>query len=265
MIDDVELREISVETGVPVGTIEKDLAITCILLAISANRLHAHLVFKGGTAIKKAYYPESRFSEDLDFTVTSLEEKEVARLLETLSNTEVNSITFGEIIEDSYTHEGLRYRLPFTGPLDYRNSIRIDLSFRDDVILDCEERGIYSNYSEDLSSTVNCLSFIELMAEKIRAAMTRESPRDYYDLWAHLIKISDKDTLRSLSQRKCTATGYTYDPLRIFDDATLRRINSAWKTQLQHLIPNYSEFATILPQLREETRFMFEDTAAQVK
>jgi len=263
MIDDIELRELSVETGVPVGTIEKDLAITCILLAISANRLHAHLVFKGGTAIKKAYYPESRFSEDLDFTAVSLEEEEATRLLKTLSNTEVNSITFGEVKEDSYTREGLGYRLPFTGPLNYRNSIRIDLSFREDVILDIEERGIISNYSEDLSSTVNCLSFIELMAEKMRATMTRESPRDYYDLWAHLTKISDKDNLRSLAQRKCAATGYAYDPLRIFEDATLRRIDSAWKTQLQHLIPSYIEFAAILPQLREETNFMFEDSETQ--
>lgn len=97
MIDDIELREISVETGVPVGTIEKDLAITCILLAISTNRLRAHLAFKGGTAIKKAYYPESQFSENLDFTAINLDEKEATRLLKTLSNTEVNSITFGEI------------------------------------------------------------------------------------------------------------------------------------------------------------------------
>ena len=262
MIEDIELREISVDTGVPVGTVEKDLAITCTLLAVSETELRDHLAFKGGTAIKKAYYPDSRFSEDLDFTVTDLDEKEAAQLLEALSNAEINSITFGEVVEDGYTREGVRYRLPFTGPLDYRNSVRIDLSFRDDVILGSIDRRVYSSYSEDLSSTISCLRFPELMAEKIRAAMTRENPRDYYDMWAHLNKIDDKDTLRSLAQRKCAATGYPYDPSNIFEAATLRRIDSAWKTQLKHLIPDYVDFATILPQLKEEARFMFAEDLA---
>jgi len=78
VIEDIELREISVDTGVPVGTVEKDLAITCTLLAISKIRLRDHLAFKGGTAIKKVYYPDSRFSEDLDFTVTDLGAEEAA-------------------------------------------------------------------------------------------------------------------------------------------------------------------------------------------
>jgi hypothetical protein len=43
VIDDVTLREIAVKTGVPLGTIEKDLAITCTLKAISTTRLKNHM------------------------------------------------------------------------------------------------------------------------------------------------------------------------------------------------------------------------------
>ena len=68
MIDDVSLRRIATEKRVPLGTVEKDFAISCALLAISKSGLKDHLVFKGGTAIKKIYYPEARFSEDMDFT-----------------------------------------------------------------------------------------------------------------------------------------------------------------------------------------------------
>ena len=46
MIDDIELRQLSVETGVPVGTVEKDLAITCVLYAISRRRLKDHLALR---------------------------------------------------------------------------------------------------------------------------------------------------------------------------------------------------------------------------
>ena len=50
-------------------TIEKDYVLTWVLLAIANSPLRARLAFKGGTAIKKIYEPDYRFSEDLDFTV----------------------------------------------------------------------------------------------------------------------------------------------------------------------------------------------------
>jgi len=39
MIDDVRIRKIAVESGIPVGTIEKDFAITCTLKTISETTL----------------------------------------------------------------------------------------------------------------------------------------------------------------------------------------------------------------------------------
>lgn len=49
--------------------IEKDYVLTWKLLAVADSRLRDHLAFKGGTALKKVYVPEYRFSEDLDFTL----------------------------------------------------------------------------------------------------------------------------------------------------------------------------------------------------
>ena len=50
-------------------TIEKDYVLTWILLAIANSPLRGRLAFKGGTALKKIYEPDYRFSEDLDFTL----------------------------------------------------------------------------------------------------------------------------------------------------------------------------------------------------
>ena len=49
--------------------IEKDYALSYVLAGI-ANQpvLKKTLVFKGGTALKKVYFGDYRFSEDLDFT-----------------------------------------------------------------------------------------------------------------------------------------------------------------------------------------------------
>lgn len=73
--------------------VEKDYVITWLLLGISDSTLRNILAFKGGTALKKAYFEDYRFSEDLDFTVLS--NLEVDRLLELLS--EIFSSLAGEV------------------------------------------------------------------------------------------------------------------------------------------------------------------------
>jgi len=54
-----------------VATLEKDYALTWLLSGIywEDSKLRDILIFKGGTAIRKIYFPEWRLSEDLDFTI----------------------------------------------------------------------------------------------------------------------------------------------------------------------------------------------------
>ena len=55
--------------GVPLDVIEKDFALGHVLASVFRDDTLADaLVFKGGTALKKAYFGEYRFSVDLDFT-----------------------------------------------------------------------------------------------------------------------------------------------------------------------------------------------------
>jgi hypothetical protein len=256
VIDDITLREIAVKTGVPLGTIKKDLAITCALKAISTTRLKNHLVFKGGTAIKKIYDASARFSEDLDFTTIGLLESEASEAISTLERTQVDPISFRDISEDGYTRQGKRYRLAYIGPLEYINSIRIDLSFREDIIEEIEEKSTHSEYGTDLEAYVKALSFNEIIAEKIRAMMTRESPRDYYDVYHHLHKIKDKNHMKNLVVEKCRLVGYDYEPENILSKEKLQRIESLWKIQLQHLLPKCPEFKNILPSLTTRIGFL---------
>lgn len=257
MIDDVFLRRIAIEERVPLGTIEKDFAISCALLVISKSRLKNHLIFKGGTAIKKIYYPEARFSEDMDFTIRSISEEEIlSSLKELFSGSKADSISFERAYEERFSQTGRSLRLPFTGPLRYRNSIRVDLSFRDDVILDVKERPVLSKYGDSISSSVYVIEFIEIIAEKLRALIARGYPRDYHDVSFHVDKIQDKGFLRELTQRKCCLIGIKYEPSNIFDEDVLTRVESAWKTQLEHLLPHYTNFRTILPELRTKLAFL---------
>jgi len=256
-IDDISLREIAAEERIPVGTIEKNLALVCALHRLSLTPIKRHLIFKGGTAIKMTYYPEARFSEDLDFTVQPPNRVDVIKTLhQVLSNVQIDSINFHDMTEDGYSQEGRSLRLPFTGPLKFKNSIKIDLSFRDDLIQEKNECPIQHRYGETLSTTFYALDFTELIAEKIRALMSRGYPRDYYDVWAHLDKISDKNDLKELVKRKCLLVNLPYTPDLILEKDALQRAKAEWNNQLKHLIRDPVSFNEIQLKLEQELAFL---------
>jgi len=257
LIDDVLLRRIAAEERVPLGTIEKDLAISCALRAISESGFRGYLVFKGGTAIKKFYHPEARFSEDMDFTVLSMGEDETISELERLFfDRRMETISFGRASKERFSVASRRLRLPFMGPLRYHNSVRIDLSFRNDVILETRRRAVLHKYGDSISSEIHVLEFTEIIAEKLRALMERGYPRDYYDVWTHIDQIGDKGSLRELTKSKCALIGLEYNPATIFEERLVERVESMWRTQLQHLLPVYVDFRAILPNLKAKLSFL---------
>ncbi len=70
MIEAKEINKVAAANRVNDRQIEKDYVLSWVLYAISKNKtLNNALVFKGGTVLKKAYFEDYRFSEDLDFTL----------------------------------------------------------------------------------------------------------------------------------------------------------------------------------------------------
>ena len=56
---------------IPEAVLERDYCLSWFLVGLSRSPLHGQLAFKGGTALKKCYFGDYRFSEDLDFTLTT--------------------------------------------------------------------------------------------------------------------------------------------------------------------------------------------------
>lgn len=70
MIEPKEINKVAAANRVNDRQIEKDYVLSWVLFAISKNKiLNKALVFKGGTVLKKTYFEDYRFSEDLDFTL----------------------------------------------------------------------------------------------------------------------------------------------------------------------------------------------------
>ncbi|MCL5611660.1 MAG: nucleotidyl transferase AbiEii/AbiGii toxin family protein, partial [Chloroflexi bacterium] len=83
MIPSEEVKDIAINLGIPLPNVEKDHVMGWLLYSIYDNpALVDNLILKGGNCLRKIYFPDTRFSDDLDFTTYRLNsEKEFHRHL----------------------------------------------------------------------------------------------------------------------------------------------------------------------------------------
>ena len=106
MIKPGEIQKKARSTGVRDQQIEKDYILSWILQGIAShNELSKAIVFKGGTVLKKVYFEDYRFSEDLDFTLMNYLVAELTRYQTKIDL--ISKQSFGEL-----TPERLEQRLP---------------------------------------------------------------------------------------------------------------------------------------------------------
>lgn len=243
-MDPAGLRRKAVKEGVPAAIIEKDYALSVALKQLSKTRLRSKLMFKGGTAIKKVYFRDARFSEDLDFTVKGMEPRGIADELKTaLENKDMEGIRFG-VFEHEKTSAGLRLALKFTVFLEQPQRIRFDFSFRENAVLPPIERAIFDDYSLG-ETNILVLTPEELLAEKIQAVFSRTAARDLYDLW-FLLKHGVKPD-ESLIQKKFAYYDETYVPVELKD--RLDGFRPKWKQGLDQYLREVPAFEAISKEL----------------
>lgn len=154
---------------------EKDYFLAIVSKVIYESPLRGKVVFKGGTAIHHCYLPQTRFSEDLDFTSLdkSLTLEEVKRVLE--------SQDFLEVKDAHVSSATIKIeRLKYTGPLGFPNSLKVEIDYMQNVVLPAKTVS-YKNIW-NVAATVKVMDVREICAEKIRAASDRARYRDFYDL-----------------------------------------------------------------------------------
>lgn len=229
-----ELRGYAKLTGLNLGQAEKDYFQNIILFILYQNYGTA-LVFKGGTALKKCYGLD-RFSEDLDFTCTRrVNEKGLYDGLKRFR------IEFEG--EKQEFRDGLKIVLRIRGPLHIggRQSLCrfvVDFSFRENVVLDPIVKRLGRFLEEIPEFDVFVMDEKEILAEKVRAVMTRVKARDVYDLNFLLEKGVGFD--EGLVKKKLGYYGERWSLKRFSEGLRLRE--SVWKTELGPLVARVPDF-----------------------
>lgn len=103
-----ELKRLAAKEKVPLGILEKDYVLTVVLAIIAELPLFNRMAFKGGTAIKKMYFPNARFSEDLDFTCfEDLSLPLLGVLQKTIGGKNISDVNFREITREEGPEQNL--------------------------------------------------------------------------------------------------------------------------------------------------------------
>lgn len=166
--------------GYNLGQVERDY-LQHILLLFLSRHAGKWLVFKGGTALQKAY-GLNRFSEDMDFT-----SKNKAELEDVALRIRTDLLKFGlenDVEMRKNVSEVIVYRIK--GPL-YDGSprsmvvLRLEVSLREEVILKEELREVVPVYTDLQPYLLTMMNIEEILSEKIRAIMTRNKARDVFD------------------------------------------------------------------------------------
>lgn len=237
MIKPNELKRAAVKEGIPQAVVEKDIALSAALKVISESHLKKHLVFKGGTAIKKVYFKEARFSEDLDFSVFETEKGECVDMLrDALEGAGIEGIGF-EKIEEEETSAGLKTSVRFIGPLAHPQRIRFDLSFRDNLVEEPNLRRIIDSYGFG-PAELQVMSLEEILAEKLHALDNRSAARDLYDVWFLFGKGVDVDG--EVLERKFAYYGEKFDAEKTIEYA--RKSKENWTRDLRNLLRELPEY-----------------------
>jgi len=91
--------------------VEKDYWVTYILKALSKSEYIEQAIFKGGTALSKAYRVIERFSEDIDLAVisTGMTSNQTKKLIKKIEKSMIDS-NFKEIVDHIQVSKGSEFR-----------------------------------------------------------------------------------------------------------------------------------------------------------
>lgn len=257
MISEAELRRWAGKWATDPMVVDLDYVLGCFLSQWYKDKKAIKLRFKGGTCLRKCYFPEYRFSEDLDFTAEAqFTKKELEDLLKRTAQRlqDVFGLDFTvrslkvEVLNDEYGLEFFQARIYYRGPLRWHGSpraIRLDISRGEYLAFPTVNRKIIHPYGDnDLLSDINipCYALEEMLSEKLRALSGQRRfaiARDLFDIYQLISKAGvSLDKVKPLLPRKFEAKDIILGKHNL-EQLLARRseFEHDWKRSLSHLIP----------------------------
>jgi predicted nucleotidyltransferase component of viral defense system len=198
MITRDEIEAKALEFSLHPSNIERDYVFGWLLTGIfSQSMLKDLLILKGGNCFRKAYFPHTRFSNDLDFSsVSAVQEEQLIAELNQICGfvQQQTGVTFEternwvkekpNSDKDRRIFEGRLYFKDFYGnPHTTTIKVHLDVTEYDRIFLPIQNRNLIHPYSDGAQCTtaIRCHKLEELLAGKLKCLLQRRHSFDLYD------------------------------------------------------------------------------------
>lgn len=254
MIDYLQVQRLALKNNVSPEIIEKDYFIELVLFYFSKDTsLCENLVFRGGTALKKVYFPEYRFSEDLDFVIDNKKEiniyqEMIIQILQKISSdypikTDKRSMFKSDQLQLFITYDIIP---------DIRGvkELKIDI-LQDYYIPKHERKRLLFTYPEfeNKNSVLETYALESVVCDKIgRILDVDNEPRDLHDLW-YLLKLNlDINIIRKEFKNK-----YGYEILipNLLREIVKDDYRQNWRNRLIYQMFDLPDFDIVIKDLNK--------------
>jgi hypothetical protein len=271
------IRSVSQKTQVQQYIVEKDYALSYLLAAIvSTDGLGENLVLKGGTALKKLYFADYRFSEDLDYStrvmgpvqqIDAAMETVVRSMSEMLNERGPFQVELESLmLKQPHPGDQKAYlvRVQFPEQRQPLCRLKVETTVDEPILTPVEIRPVLHGFAEEIDVRIPVYSLTEITAEKLRALLQSKARlqergwgasrvcRDYYDLWnlLQVPRLKSPDLMPLLAQ-KCVVRDVTYESPNDFISQDLMTVARAeWAQQLLPFVPDAPPAVELLPQVQ---------------
>jgi uncharacterized protein len=267
MIKPGEIQQKAREGGVRDQQIEKDYVLSWILKGVAQHEQLARvIVFKGGTVLKKIYFADYRFSEDLDFTLRS-NEISTAQIVQWFWSIfeyirEEANIPLELIQSDNNPGEhedgGIHFYISYIGPLGGQGNnkrVKIDISRCEQLVFEPVMKNAFIGYSDLEEYQLLCYPLEEVLIEKMRSVMQRMQARDFYDLWYLLEQHGmDIDFYKNEFEHKCKSKALNPADFTKKLTERLPHYKGRWQSSLNEQIQNLPGFEQIAREVQRHLK-----------
>ncbi|MCD4771783.1 MAG: nucleotidyl transferase AbiEii/AbiGii toxin family protein [Bacteroidales bacterium] len=263
MIKPGEIQKKARKEGVRDQQIEKDYILSWILQGVAThNELSNAIVFKGGTVLKKVFFADYRFSEDLDFTL----------LDDNISNQQIFDY-FNEVFEyvreeanipleiiDDNEHEdgGINFYISYIGPLGGMGTnkrVKVDISRSEQLQFEPILQDVFLTYTDQEEHKLLCYTLEEILVEKLRSVMQRMQARDFYDIW-YLLEIRglEIDFYKNEFIAKCESKKVNPKDFFLKLEQRLPQYKARWQKSINDQISDLPEFDQVEREVKRRIK-----------
>jgi predicted nucleotidyltransferase component of viral defense system len=251
MIKPGEIKQKANAVGVRDQQIEKDYILSWILYGISNHEiLSKEIVFKGGTVLKKVYFEDYRFSEDLDFTLLNAEitNEHIFSWFRQIFDFIKEEANIPLDIIDNNEHEdgGINFYISYIGPLGGQGNnkrVKVDVSRSEQLVFEPVMKDVLVDYSDMEEHQLLCYSLDEVLVEKMRSVMQRMQARDFYDIW-YLLEMHGMDVNFYVNEFeiKCKSKNIHHSDFSKKLIERLPQYKGRWKSSMSEQIKDLPDF-----------------------